>query len=183
MDTEETKTEQEQTESLTFAQRIESITNDWKESILQEVDSLIEPILTEEDVESIAETVIENSSDLDNKIGDYIDDYDMDSKIETWIDYNLDVEDKVDDALRYYDWDNVMDEIDIGRFLRRINDDLAQQVKDAVEDAVEQARSEDNPIHRVEEIEGRIETILDMLQNLSISLFHQVNDIQSKGDA
>ena len=54
MDTEETKTEQEQTESPTFAQRIESITNEWKESILQDTIRIIENgRMTEEDVENI----------------------------------------------------------------------------------------------------------------------------------
>ena len=69
MDTEETKTEQEQTESPTFAQRIESITNEWKESILQDTIRIIENgRMTEEDVENIVETVIDNSSDLDYRI-------------------------------------------------------------------------------------------------------------------
>ena len=189
MDTEETKTEQEQTESPTFAQRIESITNEWKESILQDTIRIIENgRMTEEDVENIVETVIDNSSDLDYRIEEYIDGYDMDNKIETWVDYNLDVEDKVDDALRYYDWDNVMDEIDIGRFLRRMQGGIAEQITNIID-------SEDfKPIEgyattigimtkRIDNIEGRIEAILDMLQNLSTTVFHQVNDIHSKGDA
>ena len=135
--------------------------------------------MTEEDVESIVETVIDNSSDLDYKIQGFVDDYDMDYKIETWVDYNLDIEDKVDDVLRYYDWDNVMDEIDISRFMRRINDGVSEQVADMLE----QAKNEDDPTDRIEAIEGRIEAILDMLQNLSTTLFHQVNDIHSRGDA
>ena len=178
MNTEETKTEQ--TESPTFAQRIESITNEWKESILQDAHSIVmEHVKTESDIEDIVESVIDNSSDLDYKIGGYIDDYDMDDKIERWIDYNLDVEDKVDDVLRYYDWDMVMDEIDANRFLRRLKDGVSEQVADMLE----QAKNEDNPTDRIEAIEGRIEAILDMLQNLSTTLFHQVNDIHSRGDA
>ena len=79
MDTEETKTEQEQAESPTFAQRIESITNEWKESILQDTRRfVVDSIMTEEDVENIVETVIDNSSDLDYKIEGRIDDYDFD---------------------------------------------------------------------------------------------------------
>ena len=35
MDTEETKTEQGQADSPTFAQRIESITNEWREGIIK----------------------------------------------------------------------------------------------------------------------------------------------------
>ena len=180
MDTEETKTEQGQADSPTFAQRIESITNEWKESILQDTIHIIEDgRMTEEDVENIVETVIDNSSDLDYKIQGQIDDYDMDYKIETWVDYNLDIEDKVDDVLRYYDWDNVMDEIDLSRFMRRVREDVSEQVADAIE----QAKNEDDPTDRIEAIEGRIEAILDMLQNLSTTLFHQVNDIHSRGDA
>ena len=96
MDTEETKTEQGQADSPTFAQRIESITNEWKESILQDTIHIIEDgRMTEEDVENIVETVIDNSSDLDYKIQGQIDDYDMDYKIETWVDYNLDIEDNL----------------------------------------------------------------------------------------
>lgn len=181
MDTEETKTEQGQADSPTFAQRIESITNEWKESILQDAHKMVMEnfnFRTESDIEDIVETVIDNSSDLDYKIEGFIDDYDMDDKIERWIDYNLDVEDKVDDVLRYYDWDNVMDEIDMNRFMRRVNDSIEQKV----EDAVEQARSEDNPIHRVEEIEHRIEAILDMLQNVGSTIFHKVDGIK-RGDA
>ncbi len=187
MNTEETKTEQ--TESPTFAQRIESITNEWKESILQDAHSIVTEhinnvmdeidVKTETDIENIVESVIENSSDLDYKIEGYIDDYDMDDKIERWADYNLDVEDKVDDVLRYYDWDNVMDEIDTDRLLRRMKDGVSEQVADMLE----QAKNEDDPMPRIESIEGRIEAILDMLQNLSTTLFHQVNDIHSRGDA
>jgi hypothetical protein len=103
----------------------------------------------------------------------------MDDKIERWADYNLDVEDKVDDVLRYYDWDNVMDEIDTDRLLRRMKDGVSEQVADMLE----QAKNEDDPMPRIESIEGRIEAILDMLQNLSTTLFHQVNDIHSRGDA
>lgn len=159
MDTEETKTEQGQADSPTFAQRIESITNEWREGIIREAHNIVEDgRMTEEDVESIVETVIDNSSDLDYKIQGQIDDYDMDYKIETWVDYNLDIEDKVDDVLRYYDWDNVMDEIDPSRFLRRIKDDVSEQVADMLE----QARNEDDPTDRIEAIEGRIEAILDI---------------------
>ncbi len=180
MDTEETKTEQEQADSPTFAQRIESITNEWREGIIREAHDIVtDNRMTEEDVESIVETVIDNSSDLDYKIEGFIDDYDMDDKIERWVDYNLDIDDKVDDVLRYYDWDNVMDEIDMSRFMRRINDGVSEQVADMLE----QARNEDDPTDRIETIEGRIEAILDMLQNLSTTLFHQVNDIHSRGDA
>ena len=180
MDTEETKTEQGQADSPTFAQRIESITNEWREGIIREAHNIVEDgRLTEEDIEDIVETVIDNSSDLDYKIERFIEDADMDCKIETWVDYNLDIEDKVDDVLRYYDWDGVMDEIDTSRFLRRIKDDVSEQVANAIE----QWRNEDDPTDRIEAIEGRIEAILDMLQNLSTTLFHQVNDIHSRGDA
>ncbi len=179
MDTEETKTEQGQADSPTFAQRIESITNEWREGIIREAHNIVEDgRMTEEDVESIVETVIDNSSDLDYKIQGQIDDYDMDYKIETWVDYNLDIEDKVDDVLRYYDWDNVMDEIDPSRFLRRIKDDVSEQVADMLE----QARNEDDPTDRIEAIEGRIEAILDILTNLGSTIFHQVNDLKV-GDA
>ncbi len=182
MNTEETNKEQEQTESPTFAQRIESITNEWKESILQDAHNMVMEnfdFRTEGDIEDIVENFIDNSSDLDCKIEGRIDDYDFDYKIEQWVDYNLDIEDKVDDVLRYFDWDNVMDGIDVGRFLRRINDGVSEQVADMLE----QARNEDDPTDRIENIEGRIEAILDMLQNLGTTLFHQVNDIHSKGDA
>lgn len=185
MDTEETNKEQEQADSPTFAQRIESITNEWKESILQDAHNMVMEnftFRTDGDIEDIVETVIDNSSDLDYKIEGFIDDYDFDDKIERWIDYNLDVEDKVDDALRYYDWDGVMDEIDIGRFMRRIEHDLSNKIAEEVEDAVENARTEDNPIHRVEAIEGRIEAILDMLSTLGSTIFHKVDGIK-RGDA
>ena len=177
MNTEETKTEQ--TESPTFAQRIESITNEWKESILQDAHSIVmEHVKTESDIEDIVESVIDNSSDLDYKIEGYIDDYDMDNKIERWIDYNLDIDDKVEDVLRYYDWDNIMDDIDVSRFMRRINDGVSEQVADLLE----QAKNEDNPTDRIEAIEGRIEAILDMLSTLSTTIFHKVDGIK-KGDA
>jgi len=180
MDTEETKTKQEQAESPTFAQRIESITNEWREGIIREAHNIVEDNrLTEEDVENIVETVIDNSSDLDYKIQGQIDDYDFDYKIETWVDYNLDVEDKVDDVLRYYDWDNVMDSIDLGRFMRRINDGVSEQVADMLE----QAKNEDDPMPRIENIEGRIEAILDILSTLGSTIFHQVDTIKKRGDA
>lgn len=181
MDTEETKTEQEQADSPTFAQRIESITNEWKESILQDAHNMVMEnfnFRTDSDIEDIVETVIDNSSDLDYKIEGKIDDYDFDYKIENWIDYNLDIEDKVDDALRYYDWDGVMDEIDVSRFMRRINDGVSEQVADMLE----QAKNEDDPTDRIEAIEGRIEAILDMLSTLGSTIFHKVDGIQ-RGDA
>lgn len=181
MDTEETKTEQEQADSPTFAQRIESITNEWREGILQDAHNMVMEnfnFRTDSDIEDIVETVIDNSSDLDYKIQGQIDDYDMDYKIEQWIDYNLDIEDKVDDVLRYYDWDNVMDEIDLSRFMRRVREDVSEQVADAIE----QAKNEDDPTDRIEAIEGRIEAILDILTNLGSTIFHQVNDLKV-GDA
>lgn len=187
MNTEETKTEQEQADSPTFAQRIESITDEWKESILQDTIRIIEDgRMTEEDVENIVENFIDNSSDLDYKIEGRIDDYNMDDKIERWIDYNLDIEDKVDDVLRYYDWDNVMDEIDISRFMRRIKHDLSNEIAEQVEDAVENARTEDNPIHRVEAIEGRINAILNILDRLGVTVYNQTKDLRDaieRGDA
>ena len=183
MDTEETKTEQGQADSPTFAQRIESITNEWKESILHDTIRIIEDgRMTEEDVESIVETVIDNSSDLDYKIEGRIDDYDFDYKIENWVDYNLDIEDKVDEALRYYDWDNVMDEIDVGRFMRRINDGVSEQVADMLE----QAKNEDDPTDRIEAIEGRINAILNILDRLGVTVYNQTKDLRDaieRGDA
>lgn len=179
MDTEETKTEETKTESPTFAQRIESITNEWKESIVEEV---MRQSRTEDDVESIVEAVIENSSDLDYKIEGYIDDYDMDHKIESWVDYNLDIEDKVDDVLRYYDWDNVIDEIDMSRFLRRVKEDVSEQVADAME----HAKNEDDPMPRIENIEGRINAILNILDRLGVTVYNQTKDLRDaieRGDA
>ncbi len=179
MDTEETNTEQEQTESPTFAQRIESITNEWKESIVEEV---MRQSINEDDVEGIVEAVIENSSDLDYRIESHIDDYDMDSKIESWVDYNLDIEDKVDDVLRYYDWDNVMDEIDMSRFLRRVKEDVSEQVADMLE----QAKNEDDPMPRIENIEGRINAILNILDRLGVTMYNQTKDLRDaieRGDA
>jgi len=189
MTTEETTVTEEKREP-TFAEKVSALTTEWKDDLIHEAtmiatdkmgDLMDEKIESAIDSLDLSEHVRDNFS---NAI-DYNEDA-IERIVESWVDYNLDIEDKVDDWANYNaDWSGILDNVGIG-------DMVADQLSDQFNDFAnqwwqEQVKVDFTPtLERepyIQAIEGRIEAILDMLQNLSTTLFHQVNEIHSRGDA
>jgi len=185
MTTEETTVTEENREP-TFAEKVSALTTEWKDDLIHEA-TMIATDKMDDLMDDKIESAIDNldlSEHVRDNFSDAID-YNEDAIeriVESWIDYNLDIEDKVDDWANYNaDWNDILDNVGIGDM---VADQLGDQFNDfANQWWQDQVKVDFTPTDRIEAIEGRIEAILDMLQNLSTTLFHQVNEIHSRGDA